>query len=88
MATVPAIDPREIRLRAQAFFISFIVGDLDAVLQRLRATGGKAEARRGPDLAFALDPEGNLLELACHDALAGYPPELADCRTRSLVLVG
>ncbi len=80
-AAVPAAP--EVLLREGAFFLTFIVADLDALLAKFDAAGvamltgyEKTEARPGLYLAFALDPEGNVIELVQYDDIASYRPDL------------
>ncbi len=80
-ATVPKTD--EVMMREHAFYITFIVEDLDALLETLKAKGvpvlqgyEKVEARPGFFLAFATDPEGNVIELNQYADLASYRPDL------------
>jgi hypothetical protein len=70
-------------LRERAFFLTFIVEDLDQLLEALKSenvqtlTGyEKKEARPGFYLAFAVDPEGNVLELSQYDDVLSYRPDL------------
>lgn len=78
---VPETD--EIMMREHAFYLTFIVEDIDALLETLKAKGvpvlqsyEKIEARPGFFLAFATDPEGNVIELNQYMDLAGYRPDL------------
>ena len=70
--------------RQGATYLTFIVDDLDAMLERLRAadvatiTGwSKVEVRPGTYLAFVRDPEGNVLEFVAYADLAAYRPDIA-----------
>lgn len=67
-----------------AAYITFIVEDLDAMLQRLAAAGirpltgpAKVEVRPQTFLVFCRDPEGNVLEFVEYGDLAAYRPDLA-----------
>ncbi len=68
-------------------YLTFIVDDLAGLLTRLseRAvvlTGDqRIEVRPGVWLAFAQDPEGNLLEFVEYDDIAAYRSDLADAGT-------
>ncbi len=62
-----------------AAYLTFIVDDLDLMLERLRRShvrlmtgAAKVEVRPGVWLAFARDPEGNVLEFVQYDDLAAY----------------
>jgi catechol 2,3-dioxygenase-like lactoylglutathione lyase family enzyme len=87
--TDPESDPESdgVMMREHAFYLTFIVEDLDALLEALRtkgvelmAGGGKTEIRRGFFIAFAHDPEGNVLEFNQYADLAGYRPDLDQWR--------
>jgi catechol 2,3-dioxygenase-like lactoylglutathione lyase family enzyme len=64
-------------------YLTFVVADLDAALQRLdRAgarsiSGGPVQTRPGTRLAFFRDSEGNVLELVQYDDLKAYRPDIA-----------
>lgn len=67
-----------------AAYLTFIVDDLQSVLDRLLARGvdpmtGPAmhEVRPGTFLVFARDPEGNILEFVQYADVAAYRPDLA-----------
>ena len=88
-AAVPRADSAAdgVMMREHAFYLTFIVEDLDALLEALRtkgvelmAGGGKTEIRRGFFIAFAHDPEGNVLEFNQYADLAGYRPDLDQWR--------
>lgn len=64
-------------------YLTFIVDDLQSLLDRLIAhgaesmTGPKAiEVRPGTWLAFVTDPEGHIVEVVQYDDLAGYRSDL------------
>ena len=70
--------------RRGAVYITFIVDDLGAMLERLTATGvdvftgpERVEVRPGTYLAFARDPEGNVLEFVEYADVGAYRPDLA-----------
>ena len=70
--------------RRGAFYITFIVDDLGAMLKRLTAAGvevctgpERVEVRPGTYLAFARDPEGNVLEFVEYADVKAYRPDLA-----------
>ncbi len=78
---VPKTD--EVMMREHAFYITFIVDDLNALLQVLKSKNvpvlqgyKKVEARPGFFLAFATDPEGNVIEFNEYADLASYRPDL------------
>jgi lactoylglutathione lyase len=65
-------------------YLTFIVGDLDLllneiVLQGIEPMSGrtKIELRPGTYIAFCRDPEGNILEFVEYADLASYRPDLA-----------
>ncbi len=75
--------PDWILSRRNAVYLTFIVDDLETMLARLE---GRAELLSGPErvevrpgvwLAFARDPEGNVLEFVEYDDVAGYRDDLA-----------
>lgn len=72
--------------RRNRMFLTLIVADIDAALAGITAAGGQAmdpptEIRPGLTIAFARDPEGNVLEIAHHASIAAYRPDLAAERT-------
>lgn len=85
----PATGPRRLTAaqpvleRRSIAFLTFIVDDLLATMTRLQArglelrAGPKLEIRDGVYLAFAEDPEGNLLEFVEYDDVAAYRPDAA-----------
>jgi lactoylglutathione lyase len=80
----PAAAPNWLLDRQGATYVTFIVDDLDAMLERLEAaevatiTGWtKIEVRPGTWLAFVRDPEGNVLEFVAYADVAAYRPDLA-----------
>lgn len=69
--------------RRGAMYLTFIVADLDAMIARLLAAAvtlisgpEKVEVRPGVWLAFACDPEGNVLEFVQYADIAQYRPDL------------
>lgn len=78
-------DPAEGTLlgRAGISYLTFVVTDIDAAAERLRAAAVRllSEApfptRPGTRLLFFRDSEGNALELVQYDDLAAYRPDLA-----------
>ena len=76
-ASVPITE--EVMLREHAFYITFIVKDIRSLLKQLKdqqvpMIGGYEafEFRPGFFLAFARDPEGNVIEFNEYTDLAGY----------------
>jgi predicted enzyme related to lactoylglutathione lyase len=70
--------------RRNAYYITFIIDDLDTMLQRLVAAGcemlagpEKLEVRPGTFLVFCRDPEGNVLEFVQFADVSAYRPDLA-----------
>ena len=63
-------------------YLTFVVADIDAAMQRLVSAGvrfmsaGPIQTRPGTRLAFFRDSEGNALELVEYDDLAAYRPDL------------
>jgi lactoylglutathione lyase len=63
-------------------YLTFVIADLDAALQRLAQAGaqmitnGSVQTRPGTRLAFFRDSEGNVLELVQYDDLAAYRPDI------------
>lgn len=75
--------------RQGATYLTFIVEDLEALVSRLQAsrvqfvTGNEpVEIRPGVWLAFARDPEGNVLEFVEYEVLADYREDIAPATTR------
>jgi lactoylglutathione lyase len=69
--------------RANASYLTFIVSDIQAVVDALVEaevpfmTGDRAvEVRPGTYLAFCRDPEGNVLEIVQYDSIAQYRSDL------------
>ena len=71
--------------RQNTVYVTFIVDDLKAMLERLKARG--VDVLTGPEmvevrpqtfLVFARDPEGNVLEFVEYGDIAAYRPDLAD----------
>ncbi len=68
-------------------YLTFIVDDLAGLLARLAGraamlTGDqRVEVRPGVWLAFARDPEGNILEFVEYDDIAGYRSDIAEAGT-------
>ena len=73
--------PRPILARRAIAFLTFIVSDLQAVVSSLEEngltfrSGPRVEVRDGVYLAFAEDPEGNLLEFVEYADVASYRPD-------------
>jgi ABC-type histidine transport system ATPase subunit len=73
------------RLRPRpGIYITFIIDDLDTMLQRLVAAGcemlagpEKLEVRPGTFFVFCRDPEGNVLEFVQFADVNAYRPDLA-----------
>lgn len=70
--------------RRGATYLTFIVDNLAAMLERLTASGieimtgpDMVEVRPGVWLVFARDPEGNVIEFVEYADLAAYRPDLA-----------
>jgi catechol 2,3-dioxygenase-like lactoylglutathione lyase family enzyme len=66
-----------------AFYLTFIVADINAAIARLHAAGiefmtgpHKVTARPGVYLAFCRDPEGNILELVQYSDIDGYRADM------------
>jgi lactoylglutathione lyase len=75
--------PQYILDKANATYITFIVADIQSVVDALMRvevpflTGPtRVEVRPGTYLAFCRDPEGNVLEIVQYDAIADYRPDL------------
>ncbi|MGF1611867.1 MAG: VOC family protein [Kiloniellales bacterium] len=88
-AAVAKTDPKAdgVMMREHAFYLTFIVEDLDAALAKLQDKGvalldggKKVEIRPGFFIAFAHDPEGNVLEFNQYADLARYRPDLDQWR--------
>lgn len=69
--------------RAGSSYVTFIVDDLQALLDRLVANGAVSmtgptaiEVRPGTWLAFVEDPEGHILEVVQYDDIAAYRSDL------------
>lgn len=80
--TVPG--STDLLLRDRAFFLTFIMTDIDTALDQVTAAGGsflmrggKIQARPGFHLVFVADPEGNVIELSQYDDIAQYRPDAA-----------
>ncbi|OSZ74212.1 VOC family protein [Hydrogenophaga sp. IBVHS1] len=64
-------------------YLTFVVGDIEAAIVRLKAAGVKlmsdapVQTRPGTRLLFFRDCEGNPLELVQYDDLAAYRPDIA-----------
>lgn len=76
--------PRHILDRSGLAYLTFIVEDIDAAIDRLSAAGvewmtgtERVEVRPGVYLAFCRDPEGNVLELVQYHDIAEYRSDLA-----------
>lgn len=79
----PQAAPAYILDKANATYLTFIVDDIQAVIDRLHAAGvtfltgtQRVEVRAGTYLSFCRDPEGNVLEIVQYADLAAYRPEL------------
>jgi catechol 2,3-dioxygenase-like lactoylglutathione lyase family enzyme len=64
-------------------YLTFIIADLDGAIRHLAAHGAhlltgatKVEPRPGVFLAFAEDPEGNVIELVEYADIEAYRPDL------------
>jgi catechol 2,3-dioxygenase-like lactoylglutathione lyase family enzyme len=80
----------DLLLRDRAFFLTFIVANIDAALDQVSAAGagflmrdGKVEARPGFHLVFVTDPEGNVIELSQYDDITQYRPDAAQPARRA-----
>lgn len=69
--------------RPGSSYLTFIVDDLQALLDRMIAYGAESmtgpraiEVRPGTWLAFVTDPEGHIVEIVQYDDLAGYRRDL------------
>lgn len=68
-------------------YLTFIVDNLEEVLARLAGRAAlltgerRVEVRPGVWLAFAQDPEGNLLEFVEYDDIAAYRSDVAEAGT-------
>ncbi|MGF1608744.1 MAG: VOC family protein [Kiloniellales bacterium] len=74
--------------RRNAAYFTFIVDDLQAMIDRLKEAGVELltgdegiEVRPATYLAFARDPEGNVLEFVEYGDIATYRPDLAAKRS-------
>ncbi len=79
----PQAAPAYILDQANATYLTFIVDDIQAVVDQLLAaeveflTGPeRVEVRPGTYLAFCRDPEGNVLEIVQYADIAAYRPDL------------
>lgn len=70
-------------------YLTFIIDDLQGMLDRLRALNAQllsgdnvVEVRPGVFLVFAKDPEGNILEFVKYANLEAYRPELASMKDK------
>lgn len=66
-----------------ATYLTFIVDDIAAVVERVRAAGGTllndrpvTEVRPGTFLSFLRDPEGHVLEIVAYSDIAAYRSDL------------
>lgn len=82
-APAPAATPEYILDKANATYLTFIVDDIQAAVDKLLAadveflTGPqRIEVRPGTYLAFCRDPEGNVLEIVQYADIAAYRPDL------------
>ncbi|MFM0315198.1 VOC family protein [Paraburkholderia nemoris] len=83
----PQAAPAYILGEANATYLTFIVDDIQAVIDRLHAAGvtfltgaQRVEVRPGTYLSFCRDPEGNVLEIVQYADIATYHPELCQPR--------
>ena len=81
----PAAEPATAYIldKANASYLTFIVDDIQAVVDAMLAQGvefmtgpRRVEVRPGTYLAFCRDPEGNVLEIVHYTDIAGYRPDL------------
>lgn len=79
--------PRYIFERHGLIYVSFIVADLDGILNRLKENGAKLvsgdqkiEVRPGVFVVYALDPEGNYVEFLEYPDIVSYRPEIYKSR--------
>lgn len=80
-----AQEPNRTSILGQAglAYLTFVVADIDAAMQRLLAAGVQfmspepIQTRPGTRLAFFRDSEGNALELVEYEDLTAYRPDLA-----------
>lgn len=85
----PSVTPQQERPgrwileRRNTTYLTFIVDDLGAMIERLHSLGARistgprpVEIRAGVRLCFARDPEGNILEFVQYDDVTSYrkPP--------------
>jgi catechol 2,3-dioxygenase-like lactoylglutathione lyase family enzyme len=74
--------PDSILGRAGISYLTFVVTDIEAALQRLKQSGVEMlspqpiQTRPGTRLIFFRDSEGNPLELVQYDDLAAYRPDI------------
>lgn len=87
-APAPEAAPAYILDKANATYLTFIVADIQAVVDKLLAAGvefltgpQRVEVRPGTYLAFCRDPEGNVLEIVQYADIAAYRPDLRQART-------
>ncbi len=74
--------PGSILGRAGISYLTFVVADIEAALERLTRSGAKMmsaqpiQTRPGTRLIFFRDSEGNPLELVQYDDLSAYRPDI------------
>lgn len=64
-------------------YLTFVIADLDGMIQRLRehgvkllSEGEKVEVRPGVYTIYSIDPEGNFIEFVEYPDVASYRPDL------------
>jgi lactoylglutathione lyase len=81
----PAAEPSAAYIldKANAMYLTFIVDDIQAVVDTWVAAGvdfmtgpQRIEVRKGTYLAFCRDPEGNVLEIVQYADIAAYRPDV------------
>lgn len=79
----PAAREHPILARQGTSYLTLIVDDLAAALDRLRSYGASllsgdapVEVRPGTFLVFATDPEGNVIECVQYADIQGYRPDI------------
>jgi catechol 2,3-dioxygenase-like lactoylglutathione lyase family enzyme len=79
----PGEVPKYVFDRHGLVYVSFLVTDIDGILQRLKENGAtlqsgdkKIEVRPGLFVVYALDPEGNFIEFLEVPDVSSYRPDL------------
>jgi catechol 2,3-dioxygenase-like lactoylglutathione lyase family enzyme len=79
----PSEVPKYVFDRHGLVYVSFLVTDIDGILQRLKENGAtlqsgdkKIEVRPGLFVVYALDPEGNYIEFLEVPDVSSYRPDL------------